>query len=339
MKVFSYSQYIKCIHTFRLNAVMQLAERNNTYQLEVMESKYSQNKLIKNILQDKIEATKFINQFIRPRESIKETQLVKYTNSFIAKKYNSKKLDVVYKLKDQEVFFLIEHQSSVDNNMAYKILNYCLDIMRDWNRNKKVGKSIRYYPIIVPIVIYTGDEKWKVSKKFKEKQYGSYALESEKLDIEYNFVDINKISNQMLLEQDTMFGYAMFLQKAHNSTQLAQYIDMIRKTTNDERKLEEITNMISYLLKRAWSKKVKLELLEETDKKVGEETMSTLLDRLVTEGVKDIQRGKRQGKKESQIKIARNMINLKVDEAIILETTEIQKEKLEEIKRELATAS
>ena len=211
--------------------------------------------------------------------------------------------------------------------------------MRDWNRNKKVGKSIRYYPIIVPIVIYTGDEKWKVSKKFKEKQYGSYALESEKLDIEYNFVDINKISNQMLLEQDTMFGYAMFLQKAHNSTQLAQYIDMIRKTTNDERKLEEITNMISYLLKRAWSKKVKLELLEETDKKVGEETMSTLLDRLVTEGVKDIQRGKRQGKKESQIKIARNMINLKVDEAIILETTEIQKEKLEEIKRELATAS
>lgn len=32
------------------------------------------------------------------------------------------------------------------------------------------------------------------------------------------------------------------------------------------------------------------------------------------------------------------MINLKVDEAIILETTEIQKEKLEEIKRELVTA-
>lgn len=339
MKVFSYSQYIKCIHTFRLNAVMQLAEQNKTYQLEVIESKYSPNRLIKNILQNKAEVTKFINEFIRPREQIKETELVKYTNHYLTKKYDSKKLEVIYKLKNQEVFFLIEHQSSVDNNMAYKILNYCLDIMRDWNRNKKMGKSVKYYPIIVPIVIYTGDEKWKISKNVKEKQYSDYALERYKLDMEYNFVDINKISKQMLLEQDTMFGYAMFLEKAQNSTQLAQYIDIIIKTTKDKTKLEELANIIRYLLQRVLDKKVKQELIEEMNKKVGEQTMSTLLDRLVTEGVRDIQRGKRQGKKESQLKIARNMINLKVDEKIILETTEIEKEKLEEIKKELATAS
>lgn len=338
VKVFSYSQYIKCIHTFRLNAVMQLAEKSTTYQLEVIESKYSQDRLIKNILQDKKEATSFINQFVKPREEVKEAELLRYTNSYIAKKYDSKKLDLIYKLKDQEVFFLIEHQSTIDNNMAYKMLNYCLDIMRDWSRNKKIGRSIKY-PIIVPIVIYTGDEKWKMLKNFKEKQFGDYALERYKLDMEYNFIDINKLSKQMLLEKNTMFSYAMLLQKAQNNTELAQYIDFIIKATNDKEKLEELTNMISYLLERVLDRKAKQELLEEIDKKVGEETMSTLLDRLVTEGVKDIQRGKKQGKKQTQIQIAKNMMDLKLDEKIILEATKIKKEELEKIKKELQIAS
>lgn len=334
MKVFSYSQYIKCIHTFRLNAVMQLAEKGENYHLEVIESKYSQDRLIKSILQDKEEVTKFINQFVRPREEVKQTDLVRYTNNYIAKKYDSKRVDLVYKLKNQEVFFLIEHQSIIDNNMAYKMLNYCLDIMRDWSRNKKIGRSIKY-PIIVPIVIYTGDEKWKMPRNFKEKQFGDYALERYKLNMEYNFIDINRFSKQILLEKDTMFGYTMLLAKAQNNIELMQYIDSIIKTTNDKKKLEELKNIISYLLKRVSDKKAKQELLKKIDKKEGEETMSTLLDRLVTEGVKDIQRGK----KESQIKIAKNMINLKIDEAIILEATKIKKEELEEIKKQLAIAS
>lgn len=143
LKIFSYSQYIKCIHTLRLNAILQLAEESANYNLEKKERKYCYDTLIKNILQDKTEAMKFINYFIEPREKIKEEELIRYTSSYITKKYQSKEADLIYKLKDQDTFFLIEHQSTINQGMTYRMLNCCLDIMQDWTRNKKIKKNSR----------------------------------------------------------------------------------------------------------------------------------------------------------------------------------------------------
>lgn len=143
LKVFTYKQYIDCIHTLRLNAVLQLAEESAEYNLNNKEKKYSHDKLIKNILKDKKEAEIFINQFLEPREEIRAEELIRYTNSYITKKYKSKEADLVYKLKNQEIFFLIEHQSTIDNKMPYRILNYCIDIMQEWSRNRKIKKNTR----------------------------------------------------------------------------------------------------------------------------------------------------------------------------------------------------
>lgn len=334
MKVFTYSQYIKCIHTLRLNAVLQLAEESAEYHLNNAEKTYSHDKLLKNILQDKKEAEEFINQFIEPREEVKAENLIRYTNSYITKKYKSKEADLVYKLKNQEVFFLIEHQSTIDNSMPYRMLNYCLDIMREWSRNRKIKRNTRY-PIIVPIVIYTGNQKWKFSKNFKEKQIGNYVFERYKIDLEYNFVDINKISKQILLEKDTMFGYAMFLEKAENYEQLVENLNTIIETTKNNKNLKELDNIIGYLLNDVLEEKIQKQLLEKIESKVGEEGMSTLIDRLKKEA---LERNIKQGKEESQREIAKNMLNLNLDEQIILETTGIKKEQLEKIKQELATA-
>lgn len=143
MKVFTYGQYIKCIHTLRLNAVLQLAEQSAGYSLEKSDVRYSHDKLIKSILKDKKEAEEFINQFLEPREKVNVENLMRYTNSYITKKYKSKEADLVYKLKNQEIFFLIEHQSTIDNRMPYRILNYCIDIMQEWSRRRKIQRNTR----------------------------------------------------------------------------------------------------------------------------------------------------------------------------------------------------
>ncbi len=334
LKVFTYSQYIKCIHTFRLNAVMQLAEESREYKLEQQEKKYSHDKLIKNILQNKKEATEFINQFLEPREEIQEKELLRYTNSYITKKYKAKEADLVYKLKNQDIFFLIEHQSSIDNNMPYRILNYCLDIMREWSRNKKIGRNTSY-PIIVPIIIYTGEQKWKIPKNFKEKQISNYVFERYKIDLEYNFIDIHKCSKQVLFEKDTMFGYAMFLEKAKNNEELHENLSIIINSTKKKENLEELHNIISYLLNKVLDEETKIKLLKEIDKKVGEKEMSTLVERLR----RDLQNQRKQARKEGKKEVAENMLNLKLDEKIILKATGIKKEELEEIKRNIVVAS
>lgn len=330
MKAFTYSQYIKCIHTFRLNAVMQLAEESEEYQLE--EKKYSQDKLIKNILQDKKEVAELINQYINLREKIKEKELVRYTNSYITKKYKAKEADLVYKLKKQDIFFLIEHQSTIDNRMPYRILNYCLDIMREWSINKKIGRNTSY-PVVVPIVIYTGEQKWKMPENFKEKQISNAVFENYKIDLEYNFIDINKISKQKLLEKDTLFGYSMFLEKAKNYEELIENLQVIIKTTKTRKNLNEMYNMIRYLLDKVLNKEMQLELLEKIERKVGEGNLSTLAERLR----KDLLNQRKQAKEEREKEIAENMIHLKLDEKIILQATGIKKEQLEKMKKELAT--
>ncbi len=334
MKVFTYSQYIKCIHTLRLNAVLQLAEEGEKYHLEGEAGRYSHDKLIKNILKDEEEARNFINFFIKPKREIENGQLVRYTNSYITKKYKSKEADLVYKLKEQEIFFLIEHQSTIDSTMPYRMLNYCIDIIQEWSRNKKIGKNIGY-PIIVPIVIYTGDRNWKIPKNFKERQISNYVFERYKIDLEYNLVDINKLTKRTLLEQATMFCYTLLIEKSQNKEELIENLNSIIKTTNNKEKLEHLTNIIDYLLDNVLEEEIKQELLEKIDRKVGEKQMSTLYDRLLSENKKLL----KQGEKQKETEIVKNMINKKLEDKIIIEITGIQKEELEKIKNSLVVAS
>ncbi len=268
LKTFTYSQYIKCIHTYRLNAVMELAEEMTEYKLENRKEQCLQGELLKTILQNKEEVTRFINQFIEPREKIKQEDMVHYTtSSYITKRYRTKEADLIYKLKNKEIFFLLECQSKMDSKIDYKMLNYCLDIMREWTQNKK-EKKITGYPIIVPILIYTGNKKWRVSKEKKAAFYEDYIFEGNSTNLEYNFVDMNKFSKQVLLEKGSMLSYVMLLEKSEGVEELVQNLENIIASTVDKRKLMELFSIIKCILSRTLSQKSQSELLRKIEEKL-----------------------------------------------------------------------
>lgn len=128
-----------------------------------------------------------------------------------------------------------------------------------------------------------------------------------------------------------MFGYTMFIGKAESKEELIENLNIIIQSTKDKEKLEELANIISYLLDNVLEEETQEGLLEKIDRKVGEKDMSTLYDRLLAEARRDIKKGRR----ESQREIARNMVSKKLDDQIILETTGIKKEELEKIKSKL----
>lgn len=271
LKTFTYSQYIKCIHTFRLNAVMQLAEETTEYKLEDSQEKYLQGELLKYILQSKKEVARLINQFVEPREKIKGEDLVSYTsNSYLTKKYRAKEVDLIYKLKNKEIFYLLECQSKIDNKIDYRMLNYCLDIMREWTQNKKT-KKITSYPIVVPILIYTGRQKWKTTKELQERPWENYSLIRYKMNLEYNFVDMNKFSKQMLLNKSNILSYAMLLEKSKGDQELTQDLENIIALTEDKKKLMELFSMIRYVLSSTLNENVQHKLLREIEKKIMRE--------------------------------------------------------------------
>lgn len=52
-------------------------------------------------------------------------------NEHITMDFRGKQVDVLYKLKDKEVYFIIEHQSTKDRNMPYRIMEYEVEVMRE----------------------------------------------------------------------------------------------------------------------------------------------------------------------------------------------------------------
>ncbi len=212
MKYITYEDYIKYIR------ISSVAEENEKYEYieypedEIYDKKKIKkidkihDKMFKKILNRKNEITKFLNNFLKIEKQIKENELVQCSTEFITKNYREKHLDLLYKLKYKSVYFLIEHQSTVDKKMIERIGNYVGEIMR---KEEKDGK----YPIVVPIVIYTGFQKWNVETNFKKKQYNEIGYEKYKISLEYNLIETGKYTFKELLEEKTLFGCIMIMEK------------------------------------------------------------------------------------------------------------------------------
>ena len=256
-----------------------------------------------------------------------EKNIEKYTNSYITRRYKSKEADIVYKMKDIDIYFLIEHQSTVDYNMPYRILNYCIDIIQEWKREQK-GKKIYRYPIVVPIVVYTGKTKWSVSKNYKDQQLKITTYEKYRIDLAYNLIDINLYSTNDLLQKGTMFSYALLMEKSKDKEDLIKYLKLIINKENDKEKLDKISNIIIYLFNGILEKAGQKKLLEIINKKVGESNMESLVERIVEEEKrqrKELEKkaekrgekiGKEKGKKEVINKIKMKIATLNEDDNI-----------------------
>lgn len=352
MKIFTYKNYIECIHKLRLNAVLRVAEEGETYNLEVKTQEKNKDKkhdkLVKTILKKPEEMAKIINEFLEPSVEVKSENLVKYTNSYITQKYKSKEADIVYKLKNEEVFFLVEYQSTIDKKMPYRILNYCVDIMQEWVKNKKLKRQTKY-PIVVPIIIYTGIEKWKIPKNFKDVQISNQIFGDFKIDLYYNLIEINKISKKYLIDQQSLFGYGMVIEKSKNKAELQENLELIVKNAKSKENLMEISNIMEYLFYDMIEESAKEMLIEKINLKIRKEEkdMSSLYERLLAETCEMIKEGKNEGIEEGK-KIMREIMKKEatqallknsVDEEIILKSMKITKKELEEIKKNMKIKS
>ena len=127
--------------------------------------KFNQNKLAIDKAHDKItkklfsrkdEVVKLIRKVLKIK--IKPEDIEVSQNSFVTTELKYREADIVYKIKGRNIIILIEHQTRVDYRMAYRILNYQLEIMRA--NEKEKPKKDDTECLVIPIVLYTGKEKW-----------------------------------------------------------------------------------------------------------------------------------------------------------------------------------
>ena len=293
----------------------------------------------------------FINKVLglkNTKYEISKDKLEKCDTSFITKAYYNKEADVIYKRTDMEVYFLIEHQSTVDKNMSVRILEYEVEILRDIIKNKEINKSNKKNktepkenPTIIPIVLYTGEEKWNEKTYITETQIQMPGYTNKEFG-RYILIDANKYQEEELLNEEGALSKIILLEKSNNIE--ATYMKI------SKRKLKKYVKEIIYeytcnVARLLLSEKTVEEIKEKYKNKQGGESM--LLDYLIkakeegivigrTDGIKA---GRTAGKaagikvgiKEGTIRIAKQLKKMGFKIEDIEKATKLSKDEIEKL--------
>jgi len=88
--------------------------------------------------------------------------------TFVDANYQASEADVIYSVQIGNslgyLYVLCEHQSEVDNYMAFRLFGYILRILETFH---KQSASLPL-PVVYPLVVYTGKKSWIVSRDFFE---------------------------------------------------------------------------------------------------------------------------------------------------------------------------
>ena len=95
------------------------------------------------------------------------------------------------------------------------------------------------FPIVIPIIIYTGQEKWNVISDFSDIQVNDYRFENNKGDFKYNLIDINEYSSEDLIQKNSLFSYTLALRKARNLEKFKNILNQILISSKGKKTLQK----------------------------------------------------------------------------------------------------
>ena len=314
----------------------ELNRKNNNYNQVKEESEnytYDKNnehdKVFRDLLSIKEEALILINKALKPKEKIKE-EIELYNNRFITSKYKDRESDIIYKVKNKNIFFIIEHQSTIDYSMVYRMLEYSIEIMRQIIQGKENKRKTYKYPLIIPIVIYTGDKKWDAKLSMKEiKEKVQWYEEQEDISL----VDINEYTKEELLKEKNLLSKVMLLEKSKNEAEFIENVKEILEIA-DDRNIDKLKDIIIYKAYDALEQEDLEEMLNKM-KNRKEKSIMTLGERIRRNEREEREKARNEGRLEEKNINIKKMLLLKLDENIIKEVTGVKDKELEKVKKEL----
>ena len=304
-------------------------KRNIRQQLKARRINNEHDKIFRTVLDKKTDVSKFLNKFLGL--NIKTEELEKYNISYIDPKFKNKEADIVYRIKDKNIFLLIEHQTKIDKKMPIRLLEYSATIIESAIEDTKYKPK----PRVIPIVLYTGKTKWKIENETIEKQ--QFFKEVKLIDGEFNLIDINDFSKKELLEDDIFITKMMLVEKCKDEIEMVQALEKIENKIKEEDK-----STFRRIVKEIWSLRIGTENANKILEKIeeGSGNMMAVMEMLLAENEKYINIGRQEGMKKGRLEggkqkikeIVQKMLAENFTKEMIMKITGLKKEEIEEIK-------
>src|SRR5215510_754952 len=129
--------------------------------------------MVRAVLSDLAEATSFLQRHL-PQEvsqALSWSTLKLLEGSFVDEHLRESEADVLYEVQHVSgeasvwVYILLEHQSTPDRWIRFRLLKDCCRI---WDLSFREYPDQRELPAIVPLVFYQGERRWSYSSEFAD---------------------------------------------------------------------------------------------------------------------------------------------------------------------------
>ena len=239
--------------------------------------------------------------------------------------------------------------------MAYRILNYQIEIMRanEVENPRKEDKEC----LVIPIVLYTGKEKWtdkNYIKEIQERLYEEKIIKRGEIELGtlgyYALVDVNNYTKEELLKEEGILSKIMLIEKERNTKDLVRTMFEIKEKIQNDKNKEVVYTTMELALNKKFGTKVARKIMEkiigkESGDMLAVEEMVLKENKMlrdegrkigISEGKKiGISEGKLIGIDEGIIRVAKEMLKNGVDDEYVEKYTHLSKEKIEKLKKEI----
>ena len=227
--------------------------------------------------------------------------------------------------------------------MPFRLLEYEVAIIRSAVDKSKIKNKSYKIPLVMPIVLYTGKQKWNANKYLEKSQEKIQGLNIKIGN--YSLVDVNNYTKNELLEDNTFISKMMLIEKSKNTEEIAETLEKIINRIQKEDK-ELLKSIIEIILEEKIGIQKSTELIRKLESE--SDSMLAIVDMIRKENQMYIDMGRKEGKKEGKREgkkvgriegkkdtlreIAIKMLKKNLTEKEITEITGISKKELNNLK-------
>lgn len=283
------------------------------------------------------------------REACDLTTLRLESGSFVEDDLRAYYSDVLYSLKTQRgdgyIFCLVEHQSSPDKLMAFRLIRYAIAAMQ---RHLAAGHDT--LPLVIPILFYHGQVTPYPHSMNWLQAFSDPALATQLYSGDFPLVDITVIPDERIM-QHRRVAILELLQKHIRQRDLADLMDqLVTLLLAGYTTREQLTSLVHYML-NAGDTRNPGELLSTLASRVPEheDTLMTIAEKLRREGEQrglkkgeqrglekglllGEEKGRKEGERDASLKIARTMLANGLDRNAVMKMTGLTEDDLKQIR-------
>ncbi|ABX32014.1 hypothetical protein Pmob_1309 [Petrotoga mobilis SJ95] len=272
--------------------------------------------IFKELFEDRTVFYDFLKAFL-PREitkQIKETDLKREQTELIGKDFSIKRSDILYKIEkrngqDVYIYLLLEHQSRVDQLMAFRMLAYKVRIWEQYVKSHKKESEQKGFklPVIIGMVFYDGKAKWTSPMDVKDKITEIKNMEEYLIKANYELINLSNIKEETIINMKKALGVILLTDKPNvrikNAEELLKIInkDIISKLPQEEKeKFDKHRNAFIEL----FGKRTDYEEIEERFEELKEMEVPKMFNTLEEIAKRDREKAKLEGEREGKLEFA-----------------------------------